>query len=58
MVELQLGRATTWERQRGRGDKPMVWECSMGGGPFGGLGEGHRGGEGGVKVGDAVVFND
>jgi hypothetical protein len=36
----------------------MVWECSVRvGGPFIGLGEGHRGGEGGVTAGDAVVFN-
>jgi hypothetical protein len=28
-----------------------------GGGPFIGLGEGHRGGEGGVTAGNAVVFN-
>jgi hypothetical protein len=36
----------------------MVWECSIwAGGPFIGLGEGRRGGEGGVTTGDAVVFN-
>jgi hypothetical protein len=48
----------TRARQRGGGDKPMVWECSIGEeGPFIGLGEGHRGGEGEVTAGDAVVFN-
>jgi hypothetical protein len=46
-AELWLGRVTVWARQRG--DKPMVWECSIGaGGPFIGPGEGARV----VKVGN------
>jgi hypothetical protein len=40
-AELWLRRAMAWARQRGGGDKPMVWECSVGaGGPFIGPGEG------------------
>jgi hypothetical protein len=36
----------------------MVWECSIWDrGPFIGLGEGHRCGEGGVAADDAVAFN-
>jgi hypothetical protein len=30
----------------------------QGGGPFIGLGQGRRGGEGGVTISDAVAFND
>jgi hypothetical protein len=57
-VELRLRRATTWVQQRGGGDKLMVWECSIGvGGSFYRVGEGRRGGEGGVTTSDAVVFN-
>jgi hypothetical protein len=46
---LRLEAAMMWARQRGGGDELMVQECSVGarGGPFIGLGEGHRGGEGG-----------
>jgi hypothetical protein len=45
---LRLEAAMMWARQRGGRDELMVWECSVGaGGPFIGLGEGHRGGEDG-----------
>jgi hypothetical protein len=44
------------ERRRGQADGVGVFR--WGGGPFIGLGEGHRGGEGRVTAGDAVVFND
>jgi hypothetical protein len=47
-VGLRLEAAMMWAQQRGGGDELMVWECSIGvGGPSIGLGEGHRGGEGG-----------
>jgi hypothetical protein len=47
-ARLRLKAAMMWAQQRGGGDELMVWECSvMVGGPFIGLGEGHRGGEGG-----------
>jgi hypothetical protein len=40
-AELWLRRAMALARQRGGGDKPMVWECSVGaGGPFIRPGEG------------------
>jgi hypothetical protein len=48
VAELQLGRATAWARQRGGGDKSMVWVCFVrAGSPRIWLGEGRRAGEGG-----------
>jgi hypothetical protein len=49
------GNAGSIERRRGQVDGVGVF-C-RGGGPFIWLGEGHRGGEGGVTAGDAVVFS-